>query len=33
MKKSTKGAIAIIVGLIAFYGIMMTLLNSHFRGY
>jgi hypothetical protein len=33
MKKSTKGAIAIIISIAAFYGIMMTLLGTPFWGY
>lgn len=33
MKKTTKGAIAVIIAIAAFYGIMMTLLSTPFWGY
>jgi hypothetical protein len=33
MKKSAKGTIVIIIGIAAFYGIMMTLLGTPFWGY
>jgi ABC-type uncharacterized transport system permease subunit len=33
MKKSAKGVIAIIVGVVVFYGIMMILFNTPFWGY
>jgi hypothetical protein len=33
MKNTTKGVIAIIVGLVAFYGIMLALFNTPFWGY
>jgi hypothetical protein len=33
MKNSTKGVIAIIAGLVAFYGIMMALFSTPFWGF
>jgi len=33
MKRATKGIIAIIIGLVTFYGIMMALFNTPFWGY
>jgi hypothetical protein len=33
MKKSTKGVIAIIVGIVTFYGIMFALFSTPFWGY
>jgi hypothetical protein len=33
MKNSTKGVIAIAVGLVIFYGIMLALFNTPFWGF
>jgi hypothetical protein len=33
MKKATKGVIAVVVGVVVFYGIMLALFNSPFWGY
>jgi len=33
MKKTTKGAIILIISIAAFYGVMMSLLGTPFWGY